>query len=202
VHPWRHHCAVVEDGPLHHGPPSDHHTGQEHALPDHRTLLHDDPGAEHAALHLAGDVAAGGEEAVVHLCRAPQPGRPLDVNDARCLVMVGDSITTDHISPAGNIKKDSPAGKFLTDNGVAVKDFNSYGARRGNDRVMTRGTVGLITSAGRVLRVGVLDLPSVPAVTTGALSLRGGAPASEFAELQRGERVLGLSALPDSGQEG
>ena len=66
-------------------------------------------------------------------------------------------------------------------------------------RVTTRGTVGLITSAGRVLRVGVLDLPSVPAVTTGALSLRGGAPASEFAELQRGERVLGLSALPDSG---
>ncbi len=66
-------------------------------------------------------------------------------------------------------------------------------------RVTTRGTVGLITSAGRVLRVGVLDLPNVPAVTTGALSLRGGAPASEFAELQRGERVLGLSALPDSG---
>ena len=63
----------------------------------------------------------------------------------------------------------------------------------------TRGTVGLITSAGRVLRVGVLDLPSVPAVTTGALSLRGGAPASEFAALQRGERVLGLSALPDGG---
>jgi DNA gyrase subunit A len=66
-------------------------------------------------------------------------------------------------------------------------------------RTTTRGTVGLITSAGRVLRVGVLDLPAVPAVTTGALSLRGGAPASEFAELQRGERVLGLSALPDDG---
>ena len=62
------------------------------------------------------------------------------VKGARCLVMVSDSITTDHISPAGSIAKDSPAGKFLLDNGVAPKDFNQYGARRGNDRVMTRGT--------------------------------------------------------------
>ncbi len=62
------------------------------------------------------------------------------VRGARCLVMVADSITTDHISPAGSISKDSPAGKFLLDNGVAPKDFNQYGARRGNDRVMTRGT--------------------------------------------------------------
>jgi len=66
-------------------------------------------------------------------------------------------------------------------------------------RVSTRGTVGLITSAGRVLRVGVLDLPNVPAVTTGALSLRGGAPATEFAALERGERILALSALPEGG---
>jgi aconitate hydratase len=56
------------------------------------------------------------------------------------LVMVGDSVTTDHISPAGSIKKDSPAGKYLIENGVTPLDFNSYGARRGNDRVMTRGT--------------------------------------------------------------
>lgn len=62
------------------------------------------------------------------------------INGARVLVKVGDSITTDHISPAGNIKKDSPAGKFLNDNGVLQNDFNSYGSRRGNDRVMTRGT--------------------------------------------------------------
>ena len=62
------------------------------------------------------------------------------IKQARCLVMVSDSITTDHISPAGAIAKDSPAGKFLIDQGVALKDFNSYGARRGNDRVMTRGT--------------------------------------------------------------
>jgi aconitate hydratase len=62
------------------------------------------------------------------------------IKNAKCLVMVGDSITTDHISPAGSIAKDSPAGKYLVEQGVAPKDFNSYGARRGNDRVMTRGT--------------------------------------------------------------
>jgi aconitate hydratase len=60
--------------------------------------------------------------------------------NARVLVSVGDSVTTDHISPAGNIKKDSPAGKYLLENGVAVKDFNQYGARRGGDQVMVRGT--------------------------------------------------------------
>ena len=66
-------------------------------------------------------------------------------------------------------------------------------------RATARGQVGLVTSAGRVLRVGVLDLPAVPAVTTGALSLRGGAPASEFAALDRGERVLALTTYaPDS----
>jgi DNA gyrase subunit A len=66
-------------------------------------------------------------------------------------------------------------------------------------RTTTRGQVGLVTSAGRVLRIGVLDLPTVPAVTTGALSLRGGAPATEFAGLERGERILVLSSLPDDG---
>jgi aconitate hydratase len=62
------------------------------------------------------------------------------IHGARVLVMVADSVTTDHISPAGSIKKDSPAGKFLIENGVKPIDFNSYGSRRGNDRVMTRGT--------------------------------------------------------------
>jgi aconitate hydratase len=62
------------------------------------------------------------------------------INGAKALVKVGDSITTDHISPAGNIKADSPAGKYLVENGVEERDFNSYGSRRGNDRVMTRGT--------------------------------------------------------------
>ncbi len=62
------------------------------------------------------------------------------ISGARPLGIFGDSVTTDHISPAGAIKKTSPAGKFLLENGVAVEDFNSYGSRRGNDLVMTRGT--------------------------------------------------------------
>jgi aconitate hydratase len=59
---------------------------------------------------------------------------------ARVLAVVGDSVTTDHISPAGNISKNSPAGKYLIEHGVQPPDFNSYGSRRGNDRVMVRGT--------------------------------------------------------------
>jgi len=62
------------------------------------------------------------------------------VAGARVLAKLGDSITTDHISPAGAIKRDSPAGKWLQDNGVEVRDFNSYGSRRGNHEVMMRGT--------------------------------------------------------------
>ena len=69
-----------------------------------------------------------------------EPAPITAIEGARCLVSVGDSTTTDHISPAGNIKGDSPAGKYLQENGVKPADFNSYGARRGNDRVMTRGT--------------------------------------------------------------
>jgi aconitate hydratase len=67
-------------------------------------------------------------------------GSVSEIRDARCLAVLGDSVTTDHISPAGSIAKSSPAGKFLQDNGVTPADFNSYGARRGNDRVMVRGT--------------------------------------------------------------
>lgn len=63
-----------------------------------------------------------------------------DIRGARCLALLGDSITTDHISPAGAIKPDSPAGKYLLDKGVAQKDFNSLGSRRGNHEVMMRGT--------------------------------------------------------------
>src|SRR5207253_7313564 len=70
----------------------------------------------------------------------PEPGQIQPIRGARVLALLGDSVTTDHISPAGNISKDSPAGKFLIAAGVEPKDFNSYGARRGNDRVMTRGT--------------------------------------------------------------
>jgi aconitate hydratase len=69
-----------------------------------------------------------------------EPPPVAGIAGARALAMLGDSITTDHISPAGSIKKDSPAGKYLLDHGVQPKDFNSYGARRGNHEVMVRGT--------------------------------------------------------------
>ncbi|MEW5986302.1 MAG: aconitate hydratase AcnA [Chloroflexota bacterium] len=70
----------------------------------------------------------------------PEPAAIGDVEKARVLVKVGDSVTTDHISPAGSIASSSPAGKYLVEKGIAPRDFNSYGSRRGNDRVMTRGT--------------------------------------------------------------
>jgi len=71
---------------------------------------------------------------------SPEP-RPIQpIRGARVLVMVGDSVTTDHISPAGSIKRDGPAGLYLQELGVAPKDFNSYGSRRGNHEVMMRGT--------------------------------------------------------------
>ena len=69
-----------------------------------------------------------------------QPHPVTDISGARVLAILGDSVTTDHISPAGNIKADSPAGKYLEAHGVAKKDFNSYGSRRGNHEVMIRGT--------------------------------------------------------------
>ncbi|MGB7747045.1 MAG: aconitate hydratase AcnA [Verrucomicrobiia bacterium] len=69
-----------------------------------------------------------------------QPGGIAEIKGARALGIFGDSVTTDHISPAGSIKKTSPAGKYLVEHGVEAVDFNSYGSRRGNDRVMTRGT--------------------------------------------------------------
>lgn len=68
----------------------------------------------------------------------PEPVQ--DISGARVLALLGDSVTTDHISPAGSIKADSPAGKYLTDHGIARADFNSYGSRRGNHEVMIRGT--------------------------------------------------------------
>jgi aconitate hydratase len=67
-------------------------------------------------------------------------GTPADIKDARVLALLGDSVTTDHISPAGAIAVDSPAAAYLTDQGVESKDFNSYGSRRGNHEVMMRGT--------------------------------------------------------------
>jgi len=69
-----------------------------------------------------------------------KPKEIQDLHDAYCLLNLGDSITTDHISPAGNISKNSPAGRFLQSKGIEAKDFNTYGARRGNDEIMARGT--------------------------------------------------------------
>jgi aconitate hydratase len=69
-----------------------------------------------------------------------EPAPIADVEGARCLVVLGDSVTTDHISPAGSIRPDSPAGRYLIEHGVEPRDFNSYGARRGNHEVMVRGT--------------------------------------------------------------
>jgi aconitate hydratase len=69
-----------------------------------------------------------------------EPEDPGDIEGARVLAKLGDSVTTDHISPAGAIKKDSPAGRYLEEHGVKAKDFNSYGSRRGNHEVMVRGT--------------------------------------------------------------
>ncbi len=70
----------------------------------------------------------------------PQPAAVTDILGARVLAVLGDSVTTDHISPAGNIKANGPAGKYLADHGVKTSDFNSYGSRRGNHEVMVRGT--------------------------------------------------------------
>jgi len=70
----------------------------------------------------------------------PETEEPGDIEGARCLVKVGDSLTTDHISPAGAIPKDSPAGEYLQDLDVGIAEFNSYGSRRGNHEVLMRGT--------------------------------------------------------------
>ncbi|KAL5130602.1 Aconitate hydratase, cytoplasmic [Glycine soja] len=79
------------------------------------------------------------------------PPGPHGVKDAYCLLNFGDSITTDHISPAGSIHKDSPAAKYLVEHGVERKDFNSYGSRRGNDEVMARGTFANIRLVNKLL---------------------------------------------------
>jgi aconitate hydratase len=79
-----------------------------------------------------------------------EAGDPGDVLGARCLVWVGDSITTDHISPAGSIRVDSPAGRYLVEHGVEARDFNSYGARRGNHEVMMRGTFANVRLQNRL----------------------------------------------------
>jgi aconitate hydratase len=103
-------------------------------------------GDEHwAALPVPEGELYAWDEASTYVRRPPYfdedaPGRVDDLEGARCLVRVGDSVTTDHISPAGAIKPESPAGRYLVEHGVERRDFNSYGARRGNHEVMVRGT--------------------------------------------------------------
>jgi aconitate hydratase len=83
---------------------------------------------------------------------AAEPSPVLDITGARVLLKLGDSVTTDHISPAGTIKADSPAGKYLLEHGVAKTDFNSYGSRRGNHEVMIRGTFANIRLRNLMLK--------------------------------------------------
>lgn len=80
-----------------------------------------------------------------------EPSKISNIENAYCLLNFGDSITTDHISPAGNISKNSPGGRFLTAKGVDPKDFNSYGSRRGNDLVMARGTFANIRIVNKLM---------------------------------------------------
>jgi aconitate hydratase len=91
-----------------------------------------------------------------NLSREPDP--PRDIVGARALALLGDSVTTDHISPAGSIKRDSPAGRYLQDHGVEFADFNSYGSRRGNHEVLLRGTFANIRLRNRLAadRLGAL----------------------------------------------
>ncbi len=102
-------------------------------------------------LAVKGSTTFAWEEASTYVRNPPyfdgfslEPGRPSDIRDARVLLTLGDSVTTDHISPAGAIAAHYPAGRLLIDKGVEKRDFNSYGARRGNHEVMMRGTFGNI----------------------------------------------------------
>jgi aconitate hydratase len=80
-----------------------------------------------------------------------EPAPVQDIHDARTLALLGDSVTTDHISPAGAFKSSSPAGQYLIEHGVNQKDFNSYGSRRGNHEIMVRGTFGNIRLRNQLL---------------------------------------------------
>ncbi len=103
------------------------------------------------------------------LAKRPEPIEPIE--GARCLVKCGDQTTTDHISPAGRIEQESPAGRYLMDRGIEASGFNSYGSRRGNDQVMTRGTFANIrlrnemapgTEGGYTTYLGPADSPEGP----------------------------------------
>ncbi len=118
-----------------------------------------------------------------NLSRTPSP--IAGIRGARCLVMVADSVTTDHISPAGDIAEKSPAGDYLKSLGVTKTDFNSYGSRRGNDRVMTRGTFANVrlrnllapgTEGGVTTFLGSIGVPPVATGATSNSGCAGGTP--------------------------
>jgi aconitate hydratase len=105
----------------------------------------------------------------------PAEPEPLqDIEDARVLAVLGDSVTTDHISPAGSIKRDSPTGQYLIEQGVEPRDFNSYGSRRGNHEVMMRGTFANIRLRNQ--------LKSDPALPEGGVTVYLGGDSSEGGE--------------------
>jgi aconitate hydratase len=106
-----------------------------------------DGDANWQAIQVAGSATYQWQEDSTYIRHPPffstmkvKPDPVQDIKDARVLAILADSVTTDHISPAGNIKRDSPAGRYLSEHGVAPQDFNSYGSRRGNHEVMMRGT--------------------------------------------------------------
>jgi aconitate hydratase len=114
---------------------------------------------------------------------AAQPPSVADISGARVLALLGDSVTTDHISPAGAIKEDSPAGRYLSEHGVARKDFNSYGSRRGNHEVMIRGTFGNIRLRNLLLDA-ISDSP-VSGGYTRDFTVDGSQPVSIYDAAQR-----------------
>jgi aconitate hydratase len=142
----------------------------------------------------------------------PEPEPIGDVEGARVLALLGDSVTTDHISPAGAIKKDSPAARYLNEHGVENKDFNSYGSRRGNHEVMMRGTFANIrlrnTIAGRELIGGLtlLDGEELPIYDAAIKYAQQGTPLVVLAGKEygsgssrdwaaKGTRLLGVRAV-------
>jgi aconitate hydratase len=121
----------------------------------------------------------------------PDPAAFRDIEGARVLALLGDSVTTDHISPAGAIKADSPAGRYLMENGVEPVDFNSYGSRRGNHEVMMRGTFANVRLRNKL----------VPGVEGGeTLHLPDGAPMSIFDAAMR-YRGAGTASIIIAGKE-
>jgi aconitate hydratase len=115
----------------------------------------------------------------------PQPVR--DIDGARVLALLGDSVTTDHISPAGAIKRDSPAGSYLQEHGVEPRDFNSYGARRGNHEVMVRGTFANIRL--RNLLGSAANVPGGPLPEGGFTRYLAGSDPADEASSPKGEQM-------------